>query len=246
MSDSIKKDAIKNGKIENDVNLGRESTSKVSNKIEHTNLEYVRAIDNRVASSNDHKNIKKYVVPVTSALLLAFLCMIFIANFFYESRASDVSFIVNDLNTLVKVFESIDKTCGIIGFDYEKNSINFLNVISFAGSEIGPMNLRHPEKWQGPYVKDNPSFQYKEYQVLKTSAGYFITPGDGVKLPNGKVVGTDIKTDKSADISALMYQKDAFLVDNQPLAIALPVTTFFGPKKMPTFEESVLPEAPTW
>lgn len=112
--------------------------------------------------------------------------------------------IVADIAKLVAVFQKIDAQCSILGFDAQHNPINFLNVMTFAGSEVGPMNLVHPEKWQGPYLPDHPSLQSIEYMVVKTDKGYFITPGIGVRLPNGKVMGTDIVLDAHSDIPALM------------------------------------------
>ena len=35
------------------------------------------------------------------------------------------------------IFHRIHKTCQIIDFDNQKNSIDFLNVEKFAGSEVG-------------------------------------------------------------------------------------------------------------
>lgn len=165
--------------------------------------------------------IRQHIVPIISAFVLGCLCVIFVMNTFFESRSNTISTIVRDLNKLVHMLETIDNSCGIIDFDHQKNSINFLNVISFVGSEVGSMNLRYPDKWEGPYLNDNPTIQHKEYQVVSTRYGYFITPGDGVVLPNGKVVGTDIKIDKDADIAAMMHQKDVLLFDNQSLAAPL-------------------------
>lgn len=166
-------------------------------------------------------SIKKYTVPVVSGVILVVLCIVFIISFYYESRATMVKLVVQDLQVLNQAFQAIDKDCGIIDFDHQKNNINFLNVISFAGSEVGSMNLRYPDKWQGPYMQDNPTIQGREYQVVHTAKGYFITPGNGVKLPNGTVIGTDIKLDKNVDIASMMYEKDVLLFDNQSFALPL-------------------------
>jgi hypothetical protein len=109
----------------------------------------------------------------------------------------------------------------IIDFDNQKNSINFLNVAKFTGSEVGPMNLAHPEKWEGPYLQDNPTMQHIAYQVVSTKKGYFITPGEGVKLPNNKIVGKDIVLDKKANIEAMMIDADALMYKDRSLAAAL-------------------------
>ena len=67
----------------------------------------------------------------------------------------------------------------------------------------------------------NPSMQSKEYLVIRTKKGYFVTPGEGVKLPNGKVVGVDIKLDEHADIEAMM--KDEKLLGYKGKALAAPL-----------------------
>jgi len=108
---------------------------------------------------------KKYLVPIGTSLLLGGLFVIAIINLFFRSQETTSAMIVDDIAQLAYIFQRIDKTCSIIDFDYQKNPINFLNVTSFVGSEVGPMNLAYPEKWEGPYLKDNPTIQEKEYQV---------------------------------------------------------------------------------
>ena len=61
--------------------------------------------------------------------------------------------IAQEVVQLRDIFHRIHKTCVIIDFDEQKNHINFLNVEKFTGSEVGPMNLAHPEKWEGPYLE---------------------------------------------------------------------------------------------
>jgi len=175
---------------------------------------------------------KNQMVPIASAVILAILCVFFIANFFFESRVDIITVITHDLSTLTKIFEAIDSTCGIMSFDQQKSVINFLNTVSFAGSEVGPMNLRDPKKWKGPYLADNPTIQGKEYQVVRTVKGHFITPGDGVKLPSGKVIGKDIKLDEHADIALMMHQKDVLLFNNQSLAAPLVLSGISGAMTM--------------
>ena len=96
-----------------------------------------------------------------------------------------------------------------------------MNVTKFAGSEVGPMNLVHPDKWEGPYVKDNPTMFHIAYQVVSTKKGYFITPGDGVRLPNKKIVGKDIILDQKANIDAMMTDPEMLLYKDRPLAARL-------------------------
>ncbi|MFC1845768.1 hypothetical protein ACFLX2_01420 [Candidatus Dependentiae bacterium] len=135
----------------------------------------------------------------------------------------ELSFIHPEIQYLVKIFKRIDKKCRIIDFDSQKSPINFLNVKKFVGSEVGAMNLKYPGQWDGPYLKENPTIQKKEYQVVQAKKGYFITPGSGVKLPNGKIIGKDILLDEDADIAAMMFDKDALMIEGKAWAAPLPV-----------------------
>jgi len=85
------------------------------------------------------------------------------------------------------------------------------------------MNLAHPDKWQGPYVQENPTIYHIAYQVVSTKKGYFITPGDGVRLPNKKVVGKDIVLDNNADIEKMMLDPQIFLWRDKVFAARLDV-----------------------
>ncbi len=167
---------------------------------------------------------RKYIVPGVTGLVLVALFSLTIVNFFFRSKSTAGTKMVQDIKTLATVFHRIDAECGIIDFDHQKNSINFLNVIAFKGSEVGSMNLRHPEKWQGAYLNDNPTMQDQEYQVVYTKKGYFITPGEGVKLPNGKVIGKDIIFDENADIDALARDGKDLSFEGNALAAPLKMT----------------------
>lgn len=150
-----------------------------------------------------------YLVYIGFAAILAFIGLS-IKESFYDKRQISGCIIVDDVAKLQKIFERIHQTCQIISFDYQKNPINFLNVKEFTSSEVGPMNLAHPKNWQGPYVQDNLEVQGVAYQVVRTKQGHFIIPGDGVVLPNGKKLGSEVPIDENTDISALTK-------DNQPL-----------------------------
>ncbi len=153
----------------------------------------------------------------TGAVIGGFLILSFV-NFFYRSDIVTGTVITQEVKRLAQIFQTIHKQCTILGFDNQQNNINFLNVEKFTGSEVGPMNLARPEKWEGPYVCENPTIQSKEFMVVRTSDGYFITPGNGVRLPNGKVIGKDILLTKDADIEALMKDKNALYFKDRSLA----------------------------
>lgn len=156
--------------------------------------------------------------PLSAIVIIILLVVLSVTNFFTSSELLTGRLIANDVKKLQEIFNRIHATCHIVGFDNQKNSINFLNVGSFVSSEVGSMNLAYPDKWEGPYVADNFELQGKEYMIVQTNAGYFITPGEGVKLPNGKTIGTDIKLDLDTDIMALMHDKEGLYYKGLPLA----------------------------
>lgn len=163
------------------------------------------------------------IIPTLTIVLFVVLVGIALFRLFYQVRTISDEMISREVVQLVDIFKRIDKKCRIISFDYQKNHINFLNVKSFVGSEVGPMNLVYPENWEGPYLEDNPIIQGKEYQIVNTKKGYFITPGDGVVLNNRKVVGKDIILDENADIPAMMLDENALNFKGKALAAPLPV-----------------------
>ena len=164
---------------------------------------------------------QKRIYPVIfGGIIIALAILSFVM---LRSRSKEIvdEVATRDVAQLQHIFNNINQTCKIISFDKQKNPIDFLTVKSFVGSEVGSMNLAHPKHWQGPYVKDNPEIKGDYYQVVVTNDGYFVTPGDGVKLASGKVIGTGIPLGKSADITALI--KSGVLKDERGKALAAPI-----------------------
>jgi hypothetical protein len=156
--------------------------------------------------------------------LLVLIAGVSIYFLLWRSKAIVDDVVVEDVQHLQQIFKKINDRCGIINFDYQKNLIDFLTVKSFVSSEIGTMNLAYANNWEGPYVQDNPEIEGKYYQIIKTIKGYFITPGDGVKLANGKVIGSDIVLDYNTDIEKLMMDPTALQSYNKkPLAAKIDV-----------------------
>lgn len=167
--------------------------------------------------------IHGYVVPLLTVIFFIVLIGIAVVNIPYTTKQYVGNLIADDIATLQDIFQHIDAQCTIIDFEYQKNPINFLNVKTFVGSEVGPMNLTHPERWEGPYLDDNPTMQEKEYQIVRTKKGYFITPGDGVILPNGKRIGVDIILDENADIEMMMHDPTMLMFEGKALAAPLSI-----------------------
>ncbi len=161
--------------------------------------------------------------PIFTILLFAVLIAMAVVRLVYQVRADSQEAISAQVSEIATIMQRIDEKCKIIGFDLQKTPIDFLNVVKFAGSEVGVMSLAYPQNWEGPYLPANPMTQGKEYQIVRTKKGYFITPGDGVQLGNGKIVGKDIVLDENADIAALMKSEDAFMYKGKILAAELPI-----------------------
>lgn len=132
---------------------------------------------------------------------------------------------LQDIKTLKDIFGRIHHDCVIVGFDQSKLPIDFLTVGSFVGGQVGGMSLMYPQKWQGPYLQANPSINGVEYVVVTTNKGSYVVPGDGITLPNGKKIGTDIVISATTDIDELANSSDGLRINNEPLAFKIAVAT---------------------
>lgn len=167
---------------------------------------------------------KKYLIPILASTLFVVLTVITVLILTRYSGSYTDNIISNDISKLTKIFNKIDKDSVIIGFEHQKNYIDFLNVVKFSGSEVGSMNLAHPEKWQGPYLKENLSVQKKLYQIISNKNGYYIVPGDGVKIGNGKIIGKDIIFKFESDLDSMLKDKSMLLSNGKPLASKLNIS----------------------
>ena len=166
-----------------------------------------------------------YYLPIAVITGIIFFIGITFFDTWYRAKDNPALMIAAEVIRLRDIFHRIHKTCTIIDFDAQKNPINFLNVEKFTGSEVGPMNLVYPDKWEGPYLQDNPTLYKIAYQVVSTKKGYYITPGDGVKLPNNKIIGTDIILDQKANIDKMMVNEEELMYKDKPLAARLELGT---------------------
>lgn len=131
---------------------------------------------------------KKYFVYFSSFLLVAILGL-FVYQVLKERPQYLAAVIQSDLGQIEKHLATIDKDCNILSINSGRVYIDFLNVEKFSGSMVGGINLAYAEKWTGPYMKRSPTLQGVFYEIVKTREGIYIVPGQGVKLPNGMVVG---------------------------------------------------------
>src|SRR5690348_2978820 len=114
-----------------------------------------------------HINFLKIIIVAILATL--FLTSIYV---FWKEKGKSVDYFMSqDIERLSIIFNKIQQQCYITGFESNKNPIDFLNVISFSGSQVGSMNLAFPQKWQGPYLKQNLKMQNKFYEIFKNKQG---------------------------------------------------------------------------
>jgi hypothetical protein len=155
-----------------------------------------------VNSSKKHTHFFKSLI---GALCISFI-IVTVGAFClmrYIQKRNDKA-IYHDIVQLQAAFSKIHKDCYISDFTHVKNYIDFLNVITFAGDHVGSMKVSFPRNWHGPYMKRQRLVSGVAYQVLKNKQGYFIVPGDGVQLANGKIIGKDLILDAQTDMQQLM------------------------------------------
>ncbi len=166
---------------------------------------------------------KSYFWPIIFGVAISSILVAITIRYFYYNLKPHDQAIAAHVEQLKNVFTLINKNCTITGFDQEKNAINFLNVGSFIGSNVGSMHLEHPEHWHGPYLKEELKVAGKPYQIVLAKNGYYILPGDGITLANGKVMGKDIVINANTDMEKLITDPEQLLSSNgKPLAALIP------------------------
>lgn len=156
-----------------------------------------------------------FFIGISFVIALLFISAVF---YFQAQRQNDEQ-ISNDITQLAAIFNKIHNCCEITGFRSGKKSIDFLNVVNFEGSQVGSMNLAKPQKWHGPYLESNFTIEGQEYQIVDTKKGFYIIPGDGVKLANGNIIGKSLIISPKSNIEKLMIDAKWLLGSNKkPLA----------------------------
>lgn len=159
-----------------------------------------------------------------------FLALVFFAiltsvviKFITQVRVENDELIAEHVQKLHRIFTRINDTCKITNFRHKKDHLDFLNVISFAGTVVGPMNLLEPQHWEGPYLEESLTINGIEYQLVGTKSGYYIVPGDGVQLANGQEIGKSLMITPQSNIEKMMRDPQALMSNNKPLAAKIPM-----------------------
>lgn len=169
-----------------------------------------------------HHAPSRVMVLGVGAILLGIVALTGYALYRQSKTVVDMV-IANDIEMLHNIFLSIDKDCEITSIMHDRSYVDFLAIKEFAGNQVGALQLRRAEKWQGPYVEKNPTVQGKMYELVKVKSGYVIVPGTGVTLANGKVMGKDIVLNDSTDIEPYLTPSAGLEFKGRLLAARLPL-----------------------
>ncbi|MCB9493219.1 MAG: hypothetical protein H6679_03010 [Epsilonproteobacteria bacterium] len=188
------------------------------NKIDRMIHQFDAYVDKKVGPW--WKNWRRYF-SIFSSIFLLLLLIVVLVRMFYVRPYHLSKVMNNDLGLIERIFEDIDKECNILSIRKYGATIDFLTVARFAGSSVGCLNLAYPKHWNGPYLNRTPSIQGRPYQIVQTQEGHFVVPGDGVKLPNGKIIGKDIIFNADTVISEMIKPDGELCHNKQPLALKL-------------------------
>lgn len=168
--------------------------------------DFMKGVDYQVErhlSTSFFTFFKRYFIYFSSFLLVAIMGL-FVYQVLKERPQYLAAVIQSDLGQIEKHLATIDKDCNILSINSPRAAVDFLNVEKFSGSMVGCINLAYPEKWNGPYMRRSPTLHGIFYELVKTREGVYIVPGQGVKLPNGMVVGKHFDVTYATPISQML------------------------------------------
>jgi hypothetical protein len=166
------------------------------------------------------KFVQKYFV-IFSSTLLAFLLLIFFLKIYQDTSSVRVSVMREDLEVLQQILNRIDKECNILNVRSKGADLDFFTVEKFTGSNVGCLNLAYPKNWRGPYLQQDPTMDGRFYEILRARDGYFIVPGQGVRLPNGLVMGKDVMLSDQVRLEDLLKSGGVLNYNGQALGMKL-------------------------
>jgi hypothetical protein len=164
--------------------------------------------------------IQKYFVFFSTSLLVLLL-MIFFLKIYQDTSGVRSAVISEDLDRLEQILNRIDKECNILSIRTQGADLNFFTVEKFAGSNVGCLNLAYPKNWRGPYLRQDPTIDGRFYEIVRANDGYFIVPGQGVKLPNDMIMGKDIVINNHTRVYDLLKPGGKLNFKGQALATQL-------------------------
>ncbi len=184
--------------------------------------------------------IQKHFTAFSGVILLTLLT-IFLMRVFSDRSQVLVDVIRDDLKRIESALENIDKNCNILDILSDQAQLDFFTVEKFIGSTIGGLNLAFPKKWKGPYMAQNPTIQQKFYQIVHAKDGYFVIPGEGVRLPNRLLVGQDLKINEKVLVEPMLAKGGRLNYKGQQLGLRVKfrIGDWDAPSLSPTTVEKV-------
>jgi hypothetical protein len=190
----------------------------------------------------------KKTFPIFSVIILLSMLGFMVVRYNYNRPYRLALFVQQDVARLADILHTIDAECSILQIKYDKVPIDFLTVKSFIGSEIGGLNVAYPEKWNGPYVHDNPDITGQIYQIVKAKDGYFIVPSDGFELPSGWVLGYDVVISPRIALGPMLKPGGALTFKDIAFGVKLPfiIGDFPSESKPQRLKDPILYDLTLW
>jgi hypothetical protein len=189
---------------------------------------------------------RKNIWPYVTTLFFLSLIGASIYWWVYQNRVYPDLLIAQTIDELSCIFAQIDTTAGIAGFVDPVTQIDFLTFKN--AHQLKSLKLMHLQKWNGPYRDTNPEFQEKLYQIIKANDGYWVLPGNGVELSNGKIIGKDIVIGPTTRVQSLL-QEGVLKVKNKLLTRRITIggkSSQCAKKKLQIFSPELLSAVPEY
>lgn len=186
-------------------------------------IQIVQAVERIILEAKEKRSKSISWYALFLAIVFFTILTSVVIKFLTQVRIANDELIADHVSQIQQIFKRINDRCKITGFRHKKDHLDFLNVISFAGSVVGSMNLLEPKNWEGPYLEESLTIGGNEYQIVGTKTGYYIVPGDDVKLSNGLVIGKSLMITPQSNIEQMMRDPQALMSNNRPLAAKIPM-----------------------
>ena len=167
--------------------------------------------------------IARFWFPIFGVFILTMLVIFGIYGIVHKNPDVMAAKMCKDLEQLVVVLQKVDKDCSIVSIDSGSGVIDFLTIEKLLGVDAGCLMIAYPEKWAGPYLKKDLMYQGAYYEIVQTNHGFYIVPGNGVRLPNGFVMGQDLEINSKIEIEPLLKPGARLCYKNNRFAMPLDV-----------------------
>lgn len=180
-------------------------------------LKKVDAYIDRFMAAYNYPSLERAIqyVGMGALVVLISLCTL---HFVMRSPQWRVSVVQSDLHRIAKALRALDRDCFICDMRVGLHPVQILTR-THANQNSMYIRLKNPEKWRGAYLEHVPTLQSKPYQLLKTNKSLFIVPGEGVTLPSGLTIGTDVEWHADTDVASLAAAGGPLFYKSGPVAL---------------------------